>query len=159
MRKWMTMSAIITMMAVAVGLIGWGVSAQFTDSAHASATIAVGTFGINISSTTPGAVVSNSNHTVTYTAPTIQSSAAGSAGLSFTVTTTGSMPAHVVVSSDGGSPALTAPWSDLFANPGPKDIAGNGGSLTYTGGIGWSELGNADLGSSRSVTYTVTATN
>ena len=159
----MKLGRIITTLAVggaAIALIGTGVASSFTDSATAKDNISVGTFGISISSTTAGAVVTNSGvigsdvHTVVYTAPTIQSSAAGSAPLEFTITNTGSMPASVsVVSSDG----FAAPWSDMFVNPGTQVIA-VGGHFDYNGGMAWTALGNADLGSSHSVTYTITAT-
>jgi len=143
-----------------VGLIGSGVRAAFTDSATATESVNVGTMGILIASSTSGAVVVNSGpvnggtHTVTYAAPTIQSSVAGSSPLDFKVTNNGSMSIVVtVVSSDG----FVAPWADNFTNPGPQTLAA-GASYDYTGGIKWSTLGNSDLGSSHSVTYTITAT-
>ncbi len=144
-----------------VGLIGSGVRASFTDTGSATANVAVGTFGISLSSSTPSAVVVNTGtagsdtHTVTLTCPTIQASTAGSCPLDFKVTNTGSMPATVTVASSDG---FSSPWSDNFTNPGPQTIAA-GGNYDYTGGIKWTALSDADLGSSHSVTYTITATN
>jgi predicted ribosomally synthesized peptide with SipW-like signal peptide len=140
-----------------LGLMGSGVRAAFTDSATAQENVSVGTMGINVSSTTAGAVVSPDKHSVTLSAGTIQSSSPGQDPLSFTVTNVGSMPVTVTVSSNGGAPAFAAPWSDLFSNPGAEVIA-PAGSYTYSGGIAWSTLSNADLGSSHSVTYTISAT-
>lgn len=136
-----------------VGLVGAGVGANFTDSASAVANISVGTFGIAVSA--PGGVVTNSGHTVTLTCATIQSSAAGSCPIDFTVTTTGTIPATVTVSSSDG---FVAPWSDMFVNPGVQTIVGSGGTYTYHGGIKWTELSNADLNTAHTVTYTISAT-
>ena len=138
------------------GLVGAGVRASFSDSATATENIHVGTFGISVSSATPGAVVVNAGgvHTVTYTAADIQSSAAASAPLAFTVTSTGTIPAtiHVV---KGAAPA--APFSDLMlANPADV-ILGNGAHQDYAGGIAWTELFNANQSQSVTVTYTISA--
>lgn len=149
-------AGILASVGVGFALLGSGVYASFTQTATATDNIAVGTQAIQIVSSTPGAVVTNSGatHTVTYTAPTIQSSAPGTAPLDFQINNTGSMPITVTVASSDG---FTAPWSDMFVNPGPKVIAA-GGSFDYTGGIQWSTLGTSDEGSNHSVTYTITAT-
>jgi predicted ribosomally synthesized peptide with SipW-like signal peptide len=145
-----------------VGLIGSGVRAAFTDSATATESVSVGTMGITVTSSTPGAVVVNTGnqgtHTVTFTCPTINSSAMGSCPLDFKVTNSGTMSETVTVASNGGSPAFAAPWSDNFTNPGAQVLATAGASYDYTGGIAWSALGNSDLGSAHSVTYTISAT-
>jgi hypothetical protein len=142
-----------------VGLMGAGVGATFTDSATAVANINVGTFGIQITSSTTGAVIDSSagqlggwTHSVTYSCPTIQSSAAGTCPLEFTITNMGSMPATItIVASTPAAPftavAITA-VSPLAA----------GAHTDYNGGISWPTLGNANLGQSTSVTYTITAT-
>ncbi len=137
----------------AIGLIGAGVGATFTDSATATENISVGTFGIALSTTTVGAVVVDSHH-VTFTCPTILSSAPGSCPLSFTVTSTGSIPATVTVSS-----VVTGDSS--FTN----SMVGGGTPVllssphTYSGGLQWTNpLTNADLGQSASITYTISAT-
>jgi predicted ribosomally synthesized peptide with SipW-like signal peptide len=137
----------------ALGLITMGVGASFSDSAIATETIHVGTFGITVTSTTPGAsVVGN---TVTVTLPSdIQSSAPGTAPMVFTVKSTGSIPAlvHVVKSS-----TLTTPFYDLMLSA-PADVTlAQNATANYSGGIGWSELFQANEGQVVTVTYTITA--
>jgi predicted ribosomally synthesized peptide with SipW-like signal peptide len=145
-----------------IGLIGAGVSATFTDSATAVANISVGTFGIQVTSSTANAVVDSSSgqlggwtHSVTLACPTIQSSAAGSCPLEFTVTNKGSMPATIVITAavSGGDAQFSAipvtATSPLAASA----------ATDYNGGIQWSALSNGDLGANASVTYTITATN
>jgi predicted ribosomally synthesized peptide with SipW-like signal peptide len=166
-RKSRKLAGILAGLGLGVGLLGTGVFASFTDSATATDNIAVGTFGITVSSTTPGATVvntGNGQHSVTFTAPAIQSSVAGQTALDFKVADTGSMPATITVASNGGMPLFAAPWADLLSNPGaeqlsPSPISGSQiNSYDYTGGIQWGALSNSDLGSSHSVTYTVSAT-
>jgi len=129
-------------------LIGAGLGATFTDSATAGMTVEVGTFNIDITSA-QGTVVGN---TVTYTVPTIQSSAAGSAPFTFTVTSTGSIPAQIHVTAT--SPA--APFVDML--PLVADFTLNQGeSHVFNAGLSWPELFNADLGMSTTVTYTISA--
>lgn len=137
----------------ALALIGTGVAASFTDSATATESISVGTFGISISSTTPTAVVSGK--TVTLTCPALQSSAAGSCPLSFTVTGAGTIPAVVTVS-DGGVTGDLTTFTDLFVNPGAQTL-GNGVAYTYSGGLQWPALTNANLGENVSIVYTINA--
>jgi predicted ribosomally synthesized peptide with SipW-like signal peptide len=149
-RKTRKVAVILACLGLGVGLIGVGVRASFTDSAAATANIKVGQFGISISSTTPGAVVNGK--TVTLNSSDIQSSAAGSAPLEFTITNSGTMPATVNVS---GS-SLSAPFSDQLGATSQVTIPA-GGHQDYNGGIAWSELGNAQLGQSVSITYTVSA--
>ena len=63
-----------------VGLLGAGVGAQFTDSATATANVAVGTFGMSITAVAPAggtAVVSLDGKSVTITCSDVVSSAAG----------------------------------------------------------------------------------
>jgi hypothetical protein len=148
---------LLALIGVAVGLIGWGVSATFTDGATASQSIKVGTFGITVSSTTAGAVVVNSGttHTVTLTSPDVLSSAAGTAPLAFKVTSTGTIPAnlHVAITT---SPA--APFSSILAAPVADVVLSSGQSQDYAAGLSWPELFNPQLGQSYSVAYTVSAT-
>jgi len=121
------------------------------------------TMGILINSTTPTATVVNTDpvnggtHTVTNTCTTIQSSMTDSCRVDFSVRNNDSMSITVTVVSNGGSPTFASPWSDNFTNPGPQVLA-PGASFDYTGGIAWSTLSNADLGSTHSVTYSITAT-
>jgi len=143
--------------ALAVGLIGAGVGAVFTDSVTAQENINVGTFGCAISSTSPGAALgdwqANGYHSVTYTAPTITSST-GNAPFNFTVTSTGTIPVQVTVI----QPSLSAPWSSLLVDPGPQNLTAfpnSGDSYTYNAGLAWAGLTNTNLGTSGSATWTV----
>jgi predicted ribosomally synthesized peptide with SipW-like signal peptide len=141
-----------------VGLIGSGVGASFTDQASAVANIQVGTFAIQITSSTPGAVVDGTvggyTKTVTLTCPTIQSSAAGSCPLQFTITNEGSMPANITVAV---STAPAAPFTDILGPVTPFVLAA-GGHQDFAAGLQWPALDNSALGMATSITYTITAT-
>ncbi len=135
---------------LAVGLIGGGVGAQFTDQVKAIQNITVGTFGCSIAST-QGTVVGK---TVTYNG-TLTSSAAGSAPFDFTVAPTGSIGVHAVVSV---TTAPLSPFTALMPSYTVADIA-VGNSFTFTGaGLSWPTLDNNQLGKTYSVTYTVDCT-
>ncbi len=152
MRKARKIAMVLASMALGVSLIGVGVNASFTSAATATDKIQVGQFGVQISSTTPGAVLSG--NTITLNGATIQSSAAGSQPLEFTITNTGTMPALLHVASSDG---MVAPFSDMLS-PVPGDVTiPVGGHQDYNGGIQWGALGNAQLGQAVSITYTVTA--
>jgi hypothetical protein len=141
-----------------VGLISSGVGASFTDSATAVANIHVGTFSIAISSTTPNAVVDGvvggNAKTVTLACPTIQSSAAGTCPLEFTITNTGSIPANITVAITS---APASPFTDILGPVTPFQLAA-GAHQDFNGGVSWPTLTNSQLGSSTSITYTITAT-
>ena len=147
-RKITVMAAVA---ALALLLVGAGLRAAFTDSATATQNVSVGTFGIELTTDTPGAVVVD-DHTITFTADKIMSSAPGQAPFSFTVTSTGSIPVVVGVSA---SP-LAAPFSDLLGAVTPVPL-GEGASTTFDGGIAWSELGNEEIGGAVTITYTISA--
>jgi predicted ribosomally synthesized peptide with SipW-like signal peptide len=141
--------------ALAVGLIGAGVSASFTDSVTAKENINVGTFSCGISAATDGATFGAIDtlgyaHSVSYTAPKIESSDAGSAPFSFTVQNTGSIPDVLTVAT---SP-VSAPWSIIGAPFAPVALAA-GASHPYNTGVSWTELGNGDLNAHGTVTWTV----
>jgi predicted ribosomally synthesized peptide with SipW-like signal peptide len=132
--------------SLAMGMVGSGVSAAFTDQVTAVQNVNVGTFACSISSDT-GTV---NGKTLTYS-PEITSSAAGSSPFSFTVTNTGVIPAVLQFSQT----TLAAPFSSILATPvAPVTLAG-GASTTYNAGMQWPELGMADLGKTHSITYTV----
>jgi len=132
--------------SLAIGMIGSGVSAAFTDQVTATQNITVGTFGCAISS----AVGTVDGKTLTYNVD-ITSSAAGSSPFSFTVTNAGAITAVLQFSET----ALAAPFSSILATPvAPVTLAG-GASTTYNAGIAWPELTMADLGKHPSITYTV----
>jgi predicted ribosomally synthesized peptide with SipW-like signal peptide len=132
--------------SLAVGMIGSGVSAAFTDQVQAVQGIQVGTFSCAISSQTGNVV----GKTLTYST-NITSSVAGSSALSFTVSNTGSIPAALQISET----ALAAPFSSMLATPVAPVVLAGGASTTYNAGIQWPELTNLDLGKSASITYTV----
>jgi len=136
---------------LAVGLVGGGVGAQFTDQVLANQNISVGTFSCHIVAPSDGTIAADGK-SVTFTSPTIQSSLPGSAPFSFTVQNTGTIPDALVVSA---SPALSSPWSYIPVAPaGAVPLAG-GDSQTFKTGVQWTELSNADLGKSATVTFTV----
>ena len=161
----MKLGRIVTTLAIggaALALIGTGVASSFTDSATASENISVGTLGLQITSPTAGAVVTNTGtlpgatvHTVTYTAPTIELSAPGSAPLDFTITNTGTMAFTFSISS---SDNMKDGFLDILGSPGPFTLA-PGVSQSFNAGLQWyGELTNASLGNTYSITYTITAT-
>ena len=140
--------------ALAVGLIGAGVGAVFTDSVTAQENINVGAFSCKIVAATPiGASngIALDGKSVTYTAPTIMSSAAGSAPFSFTVENTGAIAEVLTVST---SPSVSAPWSIIGAQFAPMPLAA-GAQTTYDTGISWTQLQNANIGQQGTITWTV----
>jgi len=149
-----------------VGLIGGGVGAQFYDSVTATENIDVGTFACKIISATPGAAsdgIAAGGKSLTFTAPTIQSSAPGSAPFSFTVENTGSITQSLTVSSSWTG-NLPSNFSSILATPTTPATLVAAGTKTYSAGIQWTALDNFALGKAGSITYTVncgeiTATN
>jgi predicted ribosomally synthesized peptide with SipW-like signal peptide len=142
--------------ALAVGLIGVGVSASFTDSVTAKENINVGTFSCGITDATAGATLgavgaNGYAHSVTYTAPKIMSSDASSAPFSFTVLNVGSIPDVLTVAT---SPVLSTPWSIIGAPFAPVALAA-GASHPYNTGVSWTELGSGELDGHFTVTWTV----
>ena len=132
------------------GLIGGGVGAAFTDSVKAVQNINVGTFQCLISNTTAGTIAVDGK-SVSYTAPTIVSSAASSAPFSFTVKNAGSIAAVLQVSHNG----VATPFSSILVAPVPVVTLPSGGTKVYDAGLRWTELGMANLGTSVAITYTV----
>jgi hypothetical protein len=101
----------------------------------------------------PGAVIAANLKSVSYTAPDIASSAAGSAPFSFTVKDTGTIGAVLTVSAS----AVGAPFTDMLAPTAAVNVAA-GGTQVYSAGLSWGPLVNADLGTTVSITYTVACT-
>ena len=87
-------AGLLAAVGLAVGLIGSGVGAVFVDQVTATQNIDVGTFGCKIVSATTARRrrIAGDGKSVTYTSPTITSSAPGNAPFSFTVKNTGSIP-------------------------------------------------------------------
>jgi hypothetical protein len=138
-------------LGLTLGLFGAGISATFTDSATADMSVTVGTFNIDLSTSTPGAVVNGGN--ISFTVPTLQSSAPGSVPFAFTVTSTGSIPALIHVTAT----TPTAPFTDMLGTVADFTLT-QGQSHVFDAGLSWPELVNDDLGKSATVTYTVSAT-
>jgi predicted ribosomally synthesized peptide with SipW-like signal peptide len=136
--------------SLAVGMIGTGVSAAFTDQVSAVQNINVGTFGCSITS----ALGSVSGKTVTYTAPDIMSSAAGTSPFTFNVASTGTIPVVLHVSQNG----VASPFSDMLGAQTPVTLTGVGANHDYAAGLQWTELTNANLNQHVSITYTVQCT-
>jgi hypothetical protein len=136
--------------ALAVGLIGAGVGAQFTGQVSAQQNVKVGTFGCAITAHSAGDVSGDSLY---YNAADITSSASGTRPLSFTVSSTGTIP---VVLNIAATP-LPTPFVDLLAPVAPVTLNA-GESQAYTAGISWPELTNANLGQSASIAYVVNCT-
>jgi predicted ribosomally synthesized peptide with SipW-like signal peptide len=168
MRKSRMFAGLMAAAALGVGLIGYGVHAAFTSSGTASASVAVGTFGLDIPAGVANATYgpAGCNHTlanpctsITVNQPTITSSGAGSAPLSFTIANLGTIPANGVTmtASDTFS---SAAFSDLYAGLPTglsSGLAAGATSAPISAGIGWTALSDSDLGKSESVTYTVNA--
>jgi len=134
--------------ALAVGLIGSGVSAAFTAQVSAVQNIQVGTLGCGISSAQATSTAASS---VTYQVPDIQSTAASNAPFDFTVSNTGTIPAVLQVSAT----ALASPFSDILALPVANVTLPVGGTQPYHAGIAWGTLQPANEGKNVSITYTV----
>lgn len=149
-----TAAVLLAATGLGFGLIGSGVHATMTDGGSVSESVSVGSLHCAVSSTDPGAVVAGNS--VTLQLPSIQSSAAGSAGYAnVTVSNTGTMPEVV-----HWTTALSGLSSRFTAAPGTPSIASDvtlavGANQPYSGfGFVWSTLSNPDLGTSGSVTYT-----
>ncbi len=93
---------------LAVGLIGGGVGAQFTDQVKAIQNITVGSFGCSIASR-PGRRRRGKTRDVH---GALTSSAAGTAPFTFTVTTTGSIGVNATVSRHDAGLAVLRHASD-----------------------------------------------
>jgi hypothetical protein len=148
-------ASLLVAFGLVLGLFGAGISAQFTDQATAGMTIQVGTFDISVTSAqgTVSCPAGLNVCTVSYTASTIQSSAAGTSPFVFTVTSNGSIPALIHVTAT--SPAT--PFADVLV-PVADFTLNNGGSHVFNAGLSWPELINGNLGMSTSITYTILAT-
>jgi hypothetical protein len=144
--------ALLAGFALAAGLLGSGIGAQFTDQVTAQEHINVGTFSCQISDATNGAVIAPDHKSVSYTAPTIMSSAPDSAPFSFTVKNDGAIADVLTVAT---SPAISSPWSIIGAPFAPVALS-TGDIHTYDTGIAWTELSNTNLAQSGTVTWTVT---
>ncbi len=150
MRKRLSAILVLCLSAVmAYGVIGTG--AQFLKSVTAQENINVGTFDCLITTpVTPNAIIASDQRSVTYTAPTINTSAAGSAPFSFTVENTGSIDQVLTIATS----ALGSPFS-VIGDPFTPVLLAHSTSTTINTGVQWGELSNANLGASGTETWTV----
>lgn len=132
-----------------VGLIGSGVGAVFTDQVTADEHISIGTFECLIVEPSDGTIAGDAK-SVSYTAPTIMSSAPGSAPFQFTVEATGSIPVVLQVSVT----PVNAPFS-IIGEPFADQSVTYPGTHTYNTGIQWAELSSVNEGTSGTVTWTI----
>jgi hypothetical protein len=135
-----------------VGLLGSGVGASFTDTATAVANINVGTFGIALTTTT--GTVDSTGKIVTCTTVSIQSSAAGTAPCSFTVTSTGSINPTITITASVPASLGSDPVAAVGTLPAAFVLTA---PYTFNGGLSWGTLDNSALGKSSSITYTISA--
>ena len=143
-------AGLLVAFGLAAGLIGAGVGAQFTDQVKANENISVGTFSCKIVQQSDG-VIAPDGKSVEYTAPSPTNSAPGSAPFSFTVQNTGDITQVLQVSM---SP-VGSPFSSILAAPVPDVILTANATHTYSAGLQWGELTNANLNTSGSIIYTV----
>jgi hypothetical protein len=127
-------AGLLAAFGVTIGLIGGGVGAVFHTSVTADELISVGSFDCSISSTSPGAVLGD--HTVSYTAPKILSSNAGSRPFQFTVTNVGEIPVVMTVTPPAAQ-GLFAPIPYLASGSGVRTTGQN---IAYQTGIQWTTL-------------------
>jgi predicted ribosomally synthesized peptide with SipW-like signal peptide len=177
-RKW---AAAVAVSALALGLIGAGVAATFTDSATATHRIDVGVLDVTLASDTPGAQVSADGQTLTCPSILVSDSEAGwdfvgchiqivSAGtiqpdrvdLSASVWTNGADLSKFALQLNEGAGGWTPP---LFGDtPMLSTIDGSVISSAMSlpadvyAFLGWPvELGNSEMGKSIVVTYAIEA--
>jgi len=141
---------------LAIGLVGGGVSAAFTDQVTAAEHVHIGTFSCKITAATPNTgtpipVIAADGKSVSYPPSNILSDVAGSKPFSFTVTNMGTIPMVLTVTQN----ALTAPFSSILADPVAPVILASGATQTYDAGIAWTELFNPNISQVVQITYTV----
>jgi len=146
-------AAALAVAGLIVGLIGSGIGASFVSTLTATENIEVGGFACQIIDPSDGTIAGDAK-SVTYSAPTITSSAAGSAPFSFTVENNGDIPQLLTVAKTNQSGNLGGKFSDIPASPSPVSLA-PGGSVEISTGIQWTELDNDDLGRAGSMTWTI----
>ncbi len=151
-------AALLAAFGLMLGLISSGVGAAFTDQLTATENINVGTFECKIVAATPGAAsdgIAVDGKSLTFAAPEIMSSAAGSAPFSFTVQNTGSINQQLTISVGGPYGSLTNKFSAVPLAPASPVALAAGATQTFNTGIQWTELANVDLDTSGSFVWTV----
>lgn len=173
------LAALFAVAALAVTLVGAGVSATFTDQAVATQDINVGNMSLMLASSTPGAAVSPDGKTLTCPAVWVTKSH-GDVSCNVYIYTVGNIvPDHVAlklgVTTNGA--ALSKFWVAPFFNatPGAWDMGYDGSTWTLdtsngqtigvassfptdvTNWISWLNLTNSDYNKWVTVTYTLDA--
>jgi len=137
---------------LAIGLIGSGVGAAFTGSLSASESIAVGTFGCEISAYSAG-TLSGDHMSLTYDASMIMSSTHSSRPLSFTVSSTGSIAVVVHLDVTLTQTAPPGTFSDMLGSVPDVTLTTASPTHEYAGGLSWGDLDNLSLEKGASVAY------
>ncbi len=179
MRK---VATLLVALGLTIGLIGAGVSAQFTDSASATQQINLGDFGIVLDSSTPGATVSDAGKTLTcpLLMPTSSAPAWGTVGCHVIIKNDGTFvptsvklyaqvtvygtanPAHFMAQFNEGAGS----WSPNMYGDTPMLNTFTSRTLVSTTtvvpadmetNLGWLELDNGDLNSVVVITYSIEA--
>lgn len=176
-RKW---AASLAVTALALGLIGAGVAATFTDAATATQQIGVGYMSIELRSSTPGATLSADGKSLTCPTVTVVKSmsstpGSGQLGCNIQIISTGAItPGRVNLSATTvGNIDLSKFWIDHSPWAPNWNTGGSGGlfGLPLNGGIdfatsfpaqadefvSWANLTQVDMGTSATVTYTIEA--
>lgn len=146
-------AGLLAAFGITLGLIGSGVGASFIDQVTGTESIAVGSFACRITDATAGSTIAGDQKSVSYTAPTINSSAAGSAPFSFTVQNTGTIDQVLTTSMTNQGGNLGGHFSPIPATPSPVALAA-GASQAISTGIQWTTLDSGDLGRAGSMTWT-----
>ena len=151
MRKRLTILFALCLTAImSFGIIGSG--AQFLSSVTAQQNINVGRFDCMIATAnhTTGAVIAADGKSISYTVPTITSSAAGSAPFFFDVLNSGSINQTLTITNTAVGSPFSVIGSPFIAVPvAPSTVA-----AVHTG-VRWGELTNENLGATGAVTWTV----
>jgi len=143
-------AGLLVVSGLVLGLIGGGVGAVFQDQVTATEDISVADFECLIVDATAGALIAGDQKSVSYTAPIIDSSAAGSAPYFFDVRNTGDINAVLTVSTS----SVSAPFSIVGFPFAAVPLAPNA-THRYNTGVQWTELGQVNAGTSGAVTWTV----
>ena len=124
-------AGLLAVSGLIIGLLGSGVGASFFASLTATENINVGTFSCRIINPSDGTIAGDLK-SVSYNAPTINSSAASNAPFSFTVQNNGSIDQVLTVSKTGQTGNLTAKFSDMPASPSPVVLPAGGTQVITT---------------------------
>lgn len=177
------LAALFAVAALAVTLVGAGVSATFTDQATGHQDILVGAMNVTLGSTTPGASVSSDGTTLTCPVLHVQKSSEmspsfacdvtifnsgsippSSVVLKASVTTSGADLSRFYLYAEPGTGTWDGPfawgWATQLNSLGTGTLLGSTTALpaSATTMLYWSDLTNNDFNQWVTVTYTIEAT-